>query len=326
MKEATLRDFYGQSALIERLEGDFRSGQFVHAYLFVGPRGVGKRSVARLLARTALCTGADKPCGVCGPCVRFLTDNHPDVKTLRPEKSLGVDEVRELIASVQLRAFEGGAKIALIERADRMTAQAQNCLLKTLEEPPGGTIFFLMTDTPSALLPTIVSRCRTVHFHPLTQEAEEARLLELGITPERAALLSQLSEGSVGEALSIEADESYLQLRARVMQAVFDLRGPQDVLLMSARFKDDKENAERILDILERLLRDAMRAQAGGVRLAEASAGYAAFAKQADLSVTLRLLEQVALARRMRASNVPFATVWEHILLEASKELYRWQR
>lgn len=240
MKEATLRDFYGQSALIERLEGDFRSGQFVHAYLFVGPRGVGKRSVARLLARTALCTGADKPCGICGSCVRFLTDNHPDVKTLRPEKSLGVDEVRDLIASVQLRAFEGGAKIALIERADRMTAQAQNCLLKTLEEPPGGTIFFLMTDTPSALLPTIVSRCRTVHFHPLTQAEEEARLLELGIASERAALLSQLSEGSVGEALSIEADDSYLQLRSRVMQAVFDLRGPQDVLLMSARFKDDK--------------------------------------------------------------------------------------
>ena len=321
MKETTLRDFYGQSALVERLERDFRSGQFVHAYLFVGPSGVGKRTVARLLTQTALCTGQDKPCGVCGPCVRFLTDNHPDVKTLRPEKSLGVDGMRELIAGVQLRAFEGGVKAVLLERADRMTVQAQNCLLKTLEEPPAGTLFFLLTDTPSALLPTIVSRCRTVHFYPLTQEQEAARLRELGVAPERAALLSQLSEGSVGEALKIDADEGYLQLRSRVMQSAFDMRGPQDVLLMSARFKDDKENAERILDILERLLRDAMRAQAGGTRLCEASEGYAAFVSRTRLSVTLRLLAQVALAKKMRASNVPFATVWEHILLEISKEL-----
>ena len=180
MNEAALCDFYGQSALIERLEADFRSGQFVHAYLFVGPRGVGKRSVARLLARIALCTGADKPCGACGPCVRFLTDNHPDVHTLRPEKSLGVDDVRELIGALQLRAFEGGLKVAFIERADRMTPQAQNCLLKTLEEPPDGTLFFLLTDAPSALLPTIVSRCRQVNFHPLTQEQECARLARLG--------------------------------------------------------------------------------------------------------------------------------------------------
>lgn len=228
MKEATLRDFYGQSALIERLEGDFRSGRL---FMLSVRRAAGR---GQALRRAASCAhgalyGGGQARGICGSCVRFLTDNHPDVKTLRPEKSLGVDEVRDLIASVQLRAFEGGAKIALIERADRMTAQAQNCLLKTLEEPPGGTIFFLMTDTPSALLPTIVSRCRTVHFHPLTQAEEEARLLELGHRVRAAALLSQLSEGSVGEALSIEADDSYLQLRSRVMQAVFDLRGPQDV-------------------------------------------------------------------------------------------------
>lgn len=323
MNEATLCDFYGQSALIERLEADFRSGQFVHAYLFAGPRGVGKRSVARLLARIALCTGVNKPCGACGPCVRFLTDNHPDVHTLRPEKSLGVDDVRELITALQLRAFEGRLKVAFIERADRMTPQAQNCLLKTLEEPPEGTLFFLMTDAPGALLPTIVSRCRQVNFHPLTQEQECARLTALGFPPERAALLGQLSEGSVGEALAIARDEGYLPLRERVMRAFFDLRGPQDVLSAGAGLKDDKENAERILDILERLLRDAMRAQAGLGRVAEASAGYAAFAARAELSASLRLLEQVALARKMRGSNVPFATVLEHLLLSASKEIHQ---
>ena len=127
----------------------------------------------------------------------------------------------------------------------------------------------------------------------------------------------------MGEALAISGDEGYLPLRERVMRAFFDLRGPQDVLSAGAGLKEDKENAERILDILERLLRDAMRAQAGLGRVAEASAGYAAFAARTELSASLRLLEQVALARKMRGSNVPFATVLEHLLLSASKEIHQ---
>ena len=112
----TFEDFAGQSAHIARLKADFSSGKNVHAYLFSGPRGTGKRSVARLCAMTALCRGERRPCGACGPCRRVLSDTHPDVHTIIPEKgkkTIGVDALREVIGEVSTRSFEDGVKVML---------------------------------------------------------------------------------------------------------------------------------------------------------------------------------------------------------------------
>ena len=202
-------DFEGQSAHIARLHSDFERGVFVHAYLLAGPKGTGKRSVARLCAMTALCKGQKKPCGVCGPCRRVLAGTHPDVHTVEPEKgkkTIGVDVLREAIDEVGTKSFEDGAKIMLFPEAERMTPAAQNCLLKTLEEPPAGTVFFLMTDQPGALLPTIVSRCRVIRFHPLSVEDAARRLVALGGPEESAMRRARMAEGCVGQALAIEEE------------------------------------------------------------------------------------------------------------------------
>lgn len=135
-----MRDFAAQGAVFAGLMQTLREGTFVHAYLISGMRGVGKHTLARLMAQYILCRGdkGDEPCGVCPSCVRMLDGTHPDVVRLLPEKdkkSIVVDQVRELVALAGEHTYEGGRRILLIEQAEKMNPQAQNALLKTLEEP-----------------------------------------------------------------------------------------------------------------------------------------------------------------------------------------------
>lgn len=345
-------DFEGQTALLDRLARDFQVGQFAHAYLFLGPDGVGKFSVALLCAMAAVCrhggaaqsaqqdtllagldgpepekTQGKVPCGVCGPCVRVRSRTHPDVQIIEIGKSMGVDAMRELLAQVQVRPFEGGAKVVVLRSADRMTVQAQNCLLKTLEEPPADTCFILTAKTQSALLPTILSRCRILRFHPLSEEAAEKRLLALGVEPGRAGLLAHQSEGRVGAALEMAKDEQYFALLARVDQTLFSLRAASDIPAASAAFKDEKDSAERILHIAEQLFRDAMRLQLMGESRVELgySRDFALYVQRADASASVRMLRVIQEAFRMRASNVPFFSIWEKILLTIAEEHQKWQ-
>ena len=320
-------DFKGQSAHIEQLRIDFSGGANVHAYLFSGPRGTGKRSVAQLCVMAALCRGEKKPCGECGPCRRVLSGSHPDVHHVLPAKgkqSIGVDVLREAIEEVGVKSFEDGAKAMIFPEAHKMTPQAQNCLLKTLEEPPQGTVFFLITDQPGALLPTIVSRCRVVRFHPLSQEEAAARLCALGLPQAEANQRARMAEGCVGQALEI--GEEQMALRRSLSQAVFSIRRPGDVLAVVNAYKDDKEHQGQIMDMLEGIVRDILSAQAGGAPLE--GAGYAreaeAYAQKAPMTSGLALQRAVMRARMMLGSNVSFAAALESILLVVSEEYTKW--
>ena len=133
----------GQGDKLERLMRSVQAGRIVHALLFTGPAGTGKRTAANWFAQAMLCTGADKPCGGCPACKRYLAGSHPDVRVLRPEKNvIKVDDIRDLIEYLSLRPYEGGWHVVIIEQADKMNASAQNALLKTLENPTGDAMFF----------------------------------------------------------------------------------------------------------------------------------------------------------------------------------------
>ena len=216
-----ISEFAGYGDKMEQLMRSVQAGRIVHALLFVGPHGSGKRTMARLFAQAMVCAGPDKPCGVCPACKRFLAGSHPDVHVVRPEKkSIGVDEVRELIDALALRPYEGGRHIVIVEQADKLTPSAQNALLKTLESPSGDAMFFLITDAPGALLPTIVSRCQTVRFSDLSVEDCAGVLQRRGIAPARALELAGLSQGSVGRALEIDADGDFRALREKVLASL----------------------------------------------------------------------------------------------------------
>lgn len=321
-------DFRGQSAHLEQLRNDFAQGRQVHAYLFSGPKGTGKKSVAQLCAMTAMCRGEKKPCGVCGPCRRILAGTHPDIHEIVPEKGkqqIGVDVVRGVIEEVGVQSFEGGIKALICPQAEKMNPAAQNCLLKTLEEPPQGTVFFLITDQPGALLPTIVSRCRPVRFHPLNFEQTKARLMALGESPQNAAIKARLSEGCVGQALTI--DEDKMNLRRQVTQDVFSVHSVADVMPVLTLYKDDKEKQKQTLELLETALRDMMIAKGSGVVLERGSVApqAEAYNESAPLCAHIELMRSVVQAKKMCASNVAFASALEMILLKVSEEYAKWQ-
>lgn len=243
-----------------------KAGRIVHAYLFQGGRGCGKRTLARRMAQVLLCQAPQqqRPCGECPACKRFLAGTHPDVRTLAPTgRSIGVDEVRELIEYLSRCAYEGGWHVAIIEQADKMTASAQNALLKTLESPPENTVFFLLSQAPGAILPTIRSRARVVRVQPLSVERCAQALVERGVAPQRAARLAGLAHGAVGRALEIAADEGYEALFAHVYDSLCALRGAGDIAAAASALYEEKERQADILEILETIGRDRMAVEWG---------------------------------------------------------------
>ena len=321
-----LSDFYGQSAQIPALHRAFSGHAFAHAYLFAGPAGTGKRSVARLLAMAALCgRGADGPCGECGPCRRVLADTHPDVHAVEPEKGkrdITVGVMRDVLEAVSVRSFEDGAKFFLIPDADRMNPQAQNCLLKTLEEPPEGTAFILTTARPAALLPTVRSRLRLVRFHPLGREETEGRLRALGFDAERARSAALMAQGCVGAALGI--GEERLRERQALGRSVFSVRSPADIPRVTDAYKDEKLDRRALLCELEGIVRDALLSQAGGGDMPAAPEEARRYAAAVPAEGGLRLMAAVQRAQRMQESHVGFAGVLESVLLEVAEEYRRW--
>ena len=177
----------GQDRAKEILQLALAQNRLGHAYLFTGPAGVGKTLLARETAQAVLCRSPGaRQCGACRDCLLFAHDGHPDFMLLQPEgtsRVIKISQVREyLIPTLSLMPVQSERRVAIIRDADALQEEAANAILKTLEEPVGATLFILVTGAPSALLPTILSRCQMVRFDPLG----EGPLREFnGITPSR---------------------------------------------------------------------------------------------------------------------------------------------
>jgi DNA polymerase III subunit delta' len=326
-------ELIAQDRALSPLRSALRRGALHHAYLFGGPDGVGKATAARLLAQAANCEGPGAPaqgdaCGACGPCRKIAKGVHPDVLVLAeeramvkagrweakggrtPSKDIVVDQVRDLVDHrLAMKRFEGRHRFVIIDPADGMNPQAQNALLKTLEEPPEGTTLVLVASSPDALLPTIRSRCLRVPFAPIPAAALAARLEAEGHPPEKARLAAAISGGSLGRALA--ADDDVLAAEAEAVRAAGAL-DPDDAGAWLAFARDhggDREEARALCELLLLWLRDVAAVQAGGGALAladlgEATRGAAAALPPGEILRRRRGVQRTAEALRQNAAPV----------------------
>jgi DNA polymerase-3 subunit delta' len=254
----------GQDRAVAEI-GSMIRGRAPHAVLLVGPGSVGKTTLAMDLAAGLLCQAADpesRPCRACRSCRMLASGNHPDLHRLAPEGPggqvrIGKSEnpepgtVRHLISEVALLAVEGGARVAIVEQAHRLNDDAQNALLKLLEEPPAGVVLILCADDEECLLPTVRSRCVRVRLGSVPVRQVETWLVELGLADApRAARLAHLAAGRPGLALAYARSDSADRIRGEIGRGFLDMLsfGRQRRL---ATIRDSLKSAMALQDALE---------------------------------------------------------------------------
>ncbi len=233
-------DVVGQGHVVKTLKNELEQGRIAHAYLFYGPRGTGKTSMAKILAKSLNCIHplAGEPCNECELCERITKGYAPDVMEIDAASNRGIDEIRELREKIKFAPAEGKYKVYIIDEVHMMTTEAFNALLKTLEEPPAHVVFILATTEPHKLPATILSRCQRFDFHRLSICEMTERLKEIVshqnvvIDPAALSMIARAAEGGMRDALSLldqciaigEGEISLLDVEAilgRVSETVF---------------------------------------------------------------------------------------------------------
>jgi len=260
-----------QPTVMKMLKNSILKNRVAHAYLFEGMRGTGKRDAGALLAKVLLCRNLIeqyRPCEECSNCKRINSGNHPDVHLVEPDGlSIKKGQVQALQEEFSKKGVESSRKIYMIDHADKMTVNAANSLLKFLEEPSSQAVAILMTEQHQQILPTILSRCQSLSFQPLTPVRLMQKLKERGIEPEKAAIIVQLTN-NIEEAIAWNGDDWFVQAQKIVLKLYEVLKKNQLEAMVTLQedwflhFKE-KEQIDRGLDLLLLIFKDLLYIQLG---------------------------------------------------------------
>jgi len=321
----------GHDANVAKLQSAFARGRLAHAYLFVGPDGIGKRLFAEELTKAILCEhppAALVACDRCPSCAQVSAKSHPDVTmAAKPDDKLElpVEVVRSFCMQLGLKPSRGSRKVAILEDADSFNDESANCFLKTLEEPPPGSVLILLANSTEQQLPTILSRVQILRFHPLTIPDLE-RVLTLHEIGDEAkiARLARISGGSVGVALSL-ADADLGEFRTVLLNAMIQTRPDSPALAEKwLRFTEEagKDGATQrgrtsaVLRVLMSQLRASLRLAFGNDVPdldAEECGMLSVLARNAGAEGLLAMLEACVEAERLIDRRVQLALILEQL-------------
>lgn len=313
------------------LERAVDTGRVHHAYLFAGPSGVGKRSVALAFAAALNCEERTddefaEACGTCMSCRKMWQIQHPDLHVVEPDgKRIKIDQIRIIQKAATTRPYEARFQVVIIDEAHRMTTEASNALLKTLEEPPSTMRIIVVTDQPHKLLDTIRSRCQLVRFAPLdpavVSELLEEQLDDRDVEPALFAVAAGYGEGSAGRALEI-LESGALQERAELVEHLQRLtnRNPIDLLDWAESWSKERDRLTERLETLKVMYRDVMIYQTSGreERLVnrDLSAELRSLANGLTVEDVLRRLDTIDEAQTMLDRNVNPQLITEDLFLK----------
>ena len=259
------KDVAGHEDIISHLQNAVKMNKVSHAYIFGGEHGSGKKLLASLFAMTLQCeTQGIEPCMQCTSCKKALSKNHPDIINITHEKpnSIGIEEIRQqLIDDVAIKPYESRYKIYIINEAQKMTLQAQNALLKTIEEPPAYAVILLLADNPDSLLPTISSRCVILNLKPVSDNLVKSYLMERMHIPDyQAEVDASFAQGNIGKAERIATSEEYAEVMENSLRLVKYAQNMELYELVEAikGMTADKDNIQDYLDIFSMWFRDVL--------------------------------------------------------------------
>ena len=258
-------EILGNEMVKDHFKRAIENHKISHAYILTGEAGMGRKSIANAFAMTLLCEkGGSEPCMSCHSCKQVMSGNHPDLIYVTHEKpgSIGVDDVREQINdTIMIRPYSSYYKIYIVDEAEKMTVQAQNALLKTIEEPPSYAVIILITTNQEAFLPTILSRCVQMKLKPLKDFTIKSYLTQnLHIAEKDADICAAFARGNLGKAIHLASSDEFKELFQKVMVLVKNV-GTMDISMLLDCIREIKEqnlDIGEVLDLMQFWYRDVL--------------------------------------------------------------------
>jgi DNA polymerase-3 subunit delta' len=325
----------GQDKILSLLDYSLKTNTIAHAYLLVGPRHVGKRTLAFNLAQALNCDGPELPCGQCRSCQRILEGKHADVTPigLDSKTEIGIDDIRGLQRLANLPPYEGKCKVFIIDDAEYLSTEAANSLLKILEEPPPRIVWLLLAAEEEHLLPTIISRCQRLELKPVPPErVQEILVNSYNVDANKAKILTQLCHGRLGWALSALANDDILEQRSQRIDKLVSLLTPTSRSLeqrfayaqeLASQFSQNRRAGAEIIEIWLDWWRDLMLIK-GGCKEAIINVDYEiALEEQAgglSLSEIKGFLANLCLLQEEISKSVNPRLAWEWLMLNLPRK------
>ena len=238
----------GNETIKNILEENIKRNQITHSYLMVGIQGIGKKMIAKEYAKAILCLNENKPCNNCKSCIEFNTDNNPDFLCVEPEgNSIKIEQIRKLQKQIQEKPVVSNRKVYIIDDADLMTKEAQNCLLKTLEEPPEFASIILIGTNENSFLTTIKSRCMILHFNRL-EDVEVKKYLEQNYDEKNITRgMLDIASGSIGRAINLKDKQEQYEKIEQLINSL-DKKDLIDIVKSAEILYKSKDDINDMLD------------------------------------------------------------------------------